>query len=56
MIKGTDSIKDFPDQFNRLESEVKSLAENTRGIKIATWVTAIATVILAFVGVLALLK
>jgi len=36
MIKGTDKIKDFPDHFNRLEIEVKSLAENTRGIKTAT--------------------
>jgi len=56
MIKATDEIKNFPDQFNRLEGEVKSLAENTRGIKIATWVTAISSAILAVVGIVTLLK
>lgn len=56
MIKGDDKIKDFPNQFNELEREVKSLTENTQGIKIATWVTAISTVVLAIVGIVALLK
>ncbi|MDO8492656.1 MAG: hypothetical protein Q7S34_03395 [bacterium] len=56
MIKETDKVSDFPAQFNRLEGEVKSLTENTHGIKIATWVTAISTVILAIVGILAFLK
>ena len=56
MIKGSDKIKDFPDQFNNLESEVKSLASNTRGIKIATWVAAISTSILAIISFLDFLK
>ena|SRR5581483_6807420 len=47
-IKGTDKISDFPGHFNQLEEEVKSLSENTRGIKWATWVTAISTAVLAF--------
>ena len=56
MIDGKDKLSDFPDQFNKLEEEVKSLTENTRGIKIATWVTAISTAILAIVGVYTFLK
>lgn len=56
MIKGTDKLTDFPNQFNKLEVEVKSLAKNTRGIKIAAWVTAISTAILAIIGILALVK
>lgn len=56
MIKGTDKISDFPDHFNKLEVEVKSLAENTRGIKKATWITAVSTAILAIVGILAFLN
>lgn len=56
MIKGTDNLKDFPDHFNKLEMEVKSLTENTHGIKVATWVMAISTVILAIVGILAFVK
>ncbi len=56
MIKGTDRIKDFPEHFNELEIEVKSLTNNTRGIKIATWVTAVSTVVLAIAGVIAIIK
>jgi hypothetical protein len=35
--------------------DLEKLNRNTRGIKIATWVTAIATLILAIVGVVALI-
>lgn len=56
MITGKDKLSDFPDKFNSLEMEVKSLTENTRGIKIATWVTAISTLVLAVAGIFALLK
>ena len=52
MIKDSDKISDFPDQFNRLEKQVEKLNENTRGIKIATWITAISTAILAIVSVI----
>ena len=58
MLKGTDKLNEFPQHFNKLEEQVKSLEElskNTRGIKIATWITAISTAILAIVGILALL-
>lgn len=54
-IKGTDKVSEFPEHFNALEAEVKKLAENTRGIKSATWITAGATVVLAVVAVLTLI-
>jgi len=53
MIKGSDKISEFPDQFNRLEEQVEKLSKNTQGIKVATWVTAISTVVLAIVAFLA---
>ena len=34
--------------------DLEKLSRNTRGIKIAAWITAISTLILAIVGVLAL--
>ena len=55
MIKGTDKVSDFPEHFNKLETEVKSLTQNTRGIKIATWIVAIATVVLAIVSIITLI-
>lgn len=56
MIKGLDKISEFPDQFNQLEERVGELSKNTQGIKIATWVTAIATVVLAIIGILTLVN
>ena len=56
MLRGTDKLNEFPEQFNQLEAEVKKLSENTKGIKIATWVTAISTVILALVGLFSFLR
>ena len=50
MIKGSDKISEFPDHFNKLEEQVEKLARNTRGIKIATWITALSTAALAIVG------
>jgi hypothetical protein len=46
-----------PQQVKGLEEayeDIKKLNGNARGIKIATWVTALSTAILAIVGVLAL--
>ena len=36
--------------------DLKKLNENSRGIKIAVWITAIATAILAIVGIIRLFK
>lgn len=47
MIQDSDKLSEFPEQFNKLEAEVKKLASNTSGIKWAAWVTAISTAILA---------
>lgn len=54
MIKGTDKLSSFPEEFNKLETEVKQLAENTKGIRNATWITAVSTAVLALVAVAAL--
>ena len=56
MIQPTDKINEFPSQFNKLEEQVRELSKNARGIKIATWITAISTLMLAIVGLAALLK
>jgi hypothetical protein len=56
MIKGTDKISDFPKEFNKLEKKVvEELSRNAHGIKIAMWVTAISTSILAIVSLVSCL-
>lgn len=50
MIKGSDKINEFPEQFNKLEVQVKKLSKNTQGIKIATWITAVSTGVMAIVA------
>lgn len=50
MISGSDKINEFPDQFNKLEEQVEKLNKNTRGIRVAAWITAISTAVLAIVG------
>ncbi len=35
--------------------DLEKLSKNTRGIKIAAWITAISTLVLAIVGVIALM-
>jgi len=45
-------IKGLQDAYNELEK----LRKNTRGIKIATYVTAISTLVLAIVGIISLLN
>lgn len=55
-IKGTDSIKDFPERFNELVDEIERLSKNSTGIKIATWITALATAVMAVVAILPFLK
>lgn len=52
MLKGTDKIKDFPNEFNKLEKQVEKLNNNVHGIKFATWIIAISTAILAIVGII----
>lgn len=61
-IKGTDKISEAPavlnDNFKELEKQVEKLSENTRGIKgikTATWITAISTLLMAIVGAIALI-
>ena len=56
MIKGTDKLSEFPNKFNELEEQVKSLNKNTKGIKVATWITAISTAILSVVGIISIIK
>lgn len=48
-----------PQQVKGLEKayeDIEKLNENTRGIKIATWITAIATAILAITGIITSIK
>ena len=56
MINGQDKISEFPKHFNRLEEEVKGLNKNAKGIKIAVWITAFSSAVLAIVGVCTLLS
>lgn len=56
MINGTDKISDFPSKFNKLELDVKKLTKNTHGIKVATWITAVSTAIIAIIGFLSFLR
>ena len=56
MLKGSDKISEFPTQFNKLEEQVEKLSENTRGIKFATWITALSTVALAIIAFLTLVS
>lgn len=55
MIKRSDKISEFPDQFNKLEQQVKSLNKNAQRINIAAWIASLSTVALVIVGVLALI-
>lgn len=55
-LNGSEQIKDFPPKFNALENEVKKLTQNTAGIKVATWIAAIATLIIAIIAILEFLK
>ena len=52
MLKGTDKLSDFPIEFNKLEKQVEKINTNTRGIKIAAWVAAVSTAVLAIVSVI----
>ena len=52
MLKGTDKFSDFPIEFNKLEKQVEKINTNTRGIKIAAWVAAVSTAVLAIVSVI----
>jgi len=56
MLQGTDRIADFPSTLNRLENQVEELSKNTRGIKVAIWVTAISTTVLAITGLISLIN
>lgn len=56
MIQGSDKISEFPQQFNKLEEQVGKLNRNTSGIKIAAWVTAISTAVLAIMGAWPLIR
>lgn len=51
MISGHDKISDFPEHFNTLEGKVEQLALNTKGIRNATWVAAVASIVTAMVAI-----
>lgn len=50
-ISKDSKISEFPDVFNKLEGKVQQLTQNTKGIKEATWVTAIATATLTLLAI-----
>ena len=52
MIKPTDKLSEFPDQFNQLENDVKRLSQNTGSIAWAAWLTAGGTIALAAVEII----
>lgn len=53
-IEPTDKIKDSRILINDNFKELEKLTKNTRGIKIATWITAVSTLLLAIVSIVAL--
>lgn len=49
----------IPEQVQGLKEayeDIRKLNQNARGIKIAAWITAISTLVLAIVGIVALFK